>query len=319
MKSVRHFFETQLVRFGAWLLPRLPLHGVRLLADLVGSLAFLIDYRGRDTALENLRAAFGSRFTFAQRFSIAHRSYRTFAGTFLGLFWSVRLTEQTWRDYVTVTPASQADDDAARASGSIWVTPHYGNFEIIGLSWGFRGFPLQVIAQDFKNPGLTAIFKQLREQSGHDVIPQRQAMVRLFKALKNGGHCALLTDLTIKPSRAATVIRCFGLQTCVTTLHVQLAQRLSLPLFPTLCQPSSDSDHTEAQILGVLRPQPGDALTPPTQAIWDHFEPFIHQHPERWMWMYKHWRYLPPDAPAQNYPAYANPNKAFNRLLDQLP
>jgi hypothetical protein len=30
--------------------------------------------------------------------------------------------------------------------------------------------------------------------------------------------------------------------------------------------------------------------------------------------MYKHWRFLPRDADDGGYPAYANPNKAFDRL-----
>jgi Kdo2-lipid IVA lauroyltransferase/acyltransferase len=45
------------------------------------------------------------------------------------------------------------------------------------------------------------------------------------------------------------------------------------------------------------------------------FEPVFREYPECWMWMYKHWRYLPPGAREGEYPAYANRSKKFDRLL----
>jgi lauroyl/myristoyl acyltransferase len=50
------------------------------------------------------------------------------------------------------------------------------------------------------------------------------------------------------------------------------------------------------------------------QALWSIFEPIISRQPAPWLWMYKHWRFLPRDADDGGYPAYANPNKAFDRL-----
>ena len=79
-------------------------------------------------------------------------------------------------------------EELARQRGGIWVTPHFGNFELVSHVWGFRGFPFVVVAQDFKNPSLTAIFKRLRQGSGHTVISQQGAMLRLMKTLSNRGH-----------------------------------------------------------------------------------------------------------------------------------
>ena len=45
----------------------------------------------------------------------------------------------------------------------------------------------------------------------------------------------------------------------------------------------------------------------------------IREHPECWMWMYKHWRYLPASVPdpeiARYYPCYANPAPAFAAMV----
>ncbi|MGZ5023670.1 MAG: LpxL/LpxP family acyltransferase, partial [Chthoniobacterales bacterium] len=52
------------------------------------------------------------------------------------------------------------------------------------------------------------------------------------------------------------------------------------------------------------------------QACWDRFEPLVRQNPAPWLWMYKHWRYLPPDT-RRSYPYYANESPHFAKLLAQ--
>jgi len=316
VKRLRYFLETQIVRAAAWTLPQLPRHLILLLAQVIGSIAYALDSVGRSNALENLRAAFGDRYAPAERRAIARRSYQNFARTFLDLFWARSLTPENWRSHVQIQLDDPAAEDQARQTGGVWVTPHFGNFEFVSLIWGFRQFRFTVVAQDFKNPELTEIFTTLRQHSGHEVIPQEGAMLRLVKSLKRQGHAGLLTDLNIKPSRAATVISCFGLQTCVPTLHVTLAQRLGLSIITGVCIPWDDGTY-RVQIFSAIRPQPEDDINALTQQVWDHFENAIRQHPECWMWMYKHWRYLPTTEPDPRYPAYANPSGAFRKLLKE--
>lgn len=317
MKALRFQLEVALVRAAIWLLPRLPRRLILLAARVIGALACALDRRGRATALENLRAAFGGRFTPAERLRIARRSYQNFARTFLDLFWARGLDSANWQRHVRIRFDAEDAERQARETGAVWATPHFGNFELVSLIWGFRGFRFTVVAQDFKNPRLTQLFRDLRQHSGHIVIPQEGAMLRLVKSLKRQGHAALLTDLNIKPGRAATVIDCFGLKTCVTTLHVTLAQRLRLSILTGVCRPLPDGGY-EVRIFDAIRPQPGDDPTAVAQQVWNHFERAIRAHPECWMWMYKHWRYLPAEEKDPAYPAYANPSGAFRKLLREV-
>lgn len=282
-----------------------------------GSLAYYLDARGRQTALENLRVAFPSDYSQAERRRIARKSYQVFARTFLDLFWSSALTPETWQQHVSIQMCDAHAETQARETGGVWVTPHFGNFEFVSLIWGFRGIPFTVVAQDFKNPGLTAIFKKLRQHSGHNVISQENAMLKLMKALKRKGHAGLLTDLNIPPGKASTIIQCFGLETCVPTLHVQLALRLGLSIMTGVCSPLPDGRY-QVSIFEAIRPLPGDDVTALTQRVWDHFEKAIREQPECWLWMYKHWRYLPSREPNPAYPKYAKPSKKFTALRESM-
>ncbi len=317
MKKIRYFIEVSLVRIAVWGIPRLPRHVLLVLARCLGALAWRLDARGRATALENLRVAL-PEIDLSARKATGRAAYQNFARTFMDLFWGSRMTAENWSDLIKIRFDDPPAEAAARASGALWVTPHYGNFEMVSLAFGFFDLKLTVVAQDFKNPGLTEIFKQLRGHSGHIMIPQENAMIRLFKALKRHGHTAMLTDLNIKPSEAAAAIRCFGKETCVTTGHVMLARRLQLPIFPTLCHPLEDGTY-DVTVHGPIWSKEGESAADTTQRIWDVFEVAIRKHPERWMWMYKHWRYLPAGEGCADYPDYANPNKAFRLLARSTP
>ncbi len=312
MKKLRYFCETALVAAAAWLLPRLPRALILGLARAIGTAAYHLDRRGRTTALENLRVALGIEGPRAA--ALARGSYQNFARTFLDLFWSARLTRDNWPQFVTIHHGAEAAEARAREVGALWVTPHFGNFELASLFWGFRDFQFTVVAQDFKNPALTGLFKRLREHSGHTVITQQGAMLRLMKTLKRRGHAALLTDLTVDPGRTAAAIDCFGLKTCVTTLHVQLARRLGLAIIPGVCLPLPDGRY-EVHIFEAIEPQPEQSDHEVAQRVWDHFERAIREHPQAWLWMYKHWRYQPALGRNPAYPAYARVSGAFLDLL----
>jgi len=315
MKKLRYFIETCTLKSMAWLLPRLPRHALMALARAVGTLAYLIDYRGRSTAVENLRVAFKGKYGWWERHQITRRAFQNFARTYIDLFWAASVTRDNWMQHSLLDQSARDMHAAARDRGIVWVGPHFGNFEFMALIWGYMDVRFTVIAQNFKNPGLTDIFKQAREVSGHTVIPQQSAMLRMVKALSRGGNVAILTDLNVKPHRTSAIIECFGLKTCVTTIHVMLAQRLGLLLAPTLCVPNEDGTYS-MKVGKPIEPKPEDSSQSIAQQCWDCFEPEIRARPELWMWMYKHWRYLPGDGTDDQYPAYANAeDKRFAKMV----
>lgn len=315
VKKIRLQIERWLVQFGVWWVPQLSREQVLRVARVAGWLAYLIDYRGRSTAHQNLRAAFADdHITPDQVRRVAMASYQNFARTFLDLFWSARLTPEEYSRLVTLHWQDPTTPELARKGGSLWVSPHFGNFELMNLAVGVACFPLVTIAQNFKNETLTGVFAKLRQGTGNLIIPQQGAMLRIVKELKRGGHASLLTDLNVKPGRSAGVIECFGLKTCVTTLHTSLAQRLSLPVIPSICLPQVDGTY-RCWFAAPMFSQDYSSPREMAQAVWDRFMPSLREMPEGWLWMYKHWRYLPGTPDDTRYPGYANPSPGFEAMV----
>ena len=313
-KPIRYRLEELGCRALAAGVPRIPRRTCVRLATHLGDLAFRLDRRGRAVALANLECVFGEQGSIAERQRIARGSYRNFARTMLDLFWAKNLTPDNYREYLHLTGFEElkARHDG-NAAGSVWLGIHHGNFEWGSLACGFHGFANTAVAENFKNPRLDPIFNELRQVSGHRIIPQDKSMLRLLRAVKGGGATEMLVDLSLHPSQAATVIEAFGLKMCVTVLHAVLAQRVGALLVPFETEPLPDGSCRVIAHPPIAWPA-GATIQQIAQLCWDRFEPIIRARPEHWLWSYKHFRYKPRST-HRAYPFYANASRSFDKLL----
>lgn len=311
---MRYRIEWAALRSAEIIIPLLPLRLVRLAAQGIGSLTWLLDARGRRVIRENLRLALGATQGEKARRRIERENYRSFARTFLELFWGKRLKAKDWEEYFTLKFDSPEAEAVASAGRCIFATAHCGNFEWLSLGRALKFGPSMIIAQDFKNPPLTAIFRRLRSQGGQIIIPQEGAMLKLFRHLKKGGSAAALVDLNTPPDQSATVIRRFGMWSSISVLHVALAARTGLPVVPALALPG-EGGKWELRFFDPIYVSAETSLQTAAQQCWDSIEPVLRQHSEQWMWLYKHWRFLPPGENPALYPDYANHSNTFKRLF----
>ena len=229
------------------------------------------------------------------------------------LLWSPRLTPLNFLWYIELQNFEETMRDTGPERSVIIACYHYSNFEWLSLACGFLDLKGTIISQEFKNASLDPIFRKLREQSGHELVPRERGIMRLYKVLRRKGRTALLVDLTVPPSQGAVAIDCFGLKTCVTSAHAWLSERTGVPVIPAHCEPLPNGRYRL-----IFHPKisntSGMTYQQIAQACWDSFEPYVRKNPAPWLWMYKHWRYLPANAD-RPYPFYANFCRPFEDML----
>jgi KDO2-lipid IV(A) lauroyltransferase len=316
-KAFRYRLEVWAIRGLAALIPRLPRPLAFQVGRGAGSLAAVLDQHGRKTALANLEAAFGDRFSTAERAEITRRSYQQFAGTMIDLFWSPRLNADNFRRLIEFEGFDHFEKTVGRRNPHIFACYHYGNFEMLSLGCGWAGITPHIITQEFKNAGLDPIFNHLRTRSGHTIVPRDGGIVRLYKALRRGGSVAILVDLALQLHQPTVAIDCFGLKTSVTFAHAWLAEKTGAPIVPIHAEPLPGG-RCRIVIHPKLEIPAGASHQQVAQLCWDRFEPFVRQKPAPWLWMYKYWRYQPADA-ARAYPTYARPSPQFDALIASAP
>ena len=293
----------------------LPWRWIGPLASVVGGAFFSLDRHRRKVTLANLRAAFGDRLSEAEIHTIGRRSYGVFARTALELLWSPNLSREVLDEIITTEGLNPMPSHGASGKPAIYFCLHAGNFEWLSqiTCRHFGNFP--VIAQKLKNPLLGPLFDGWRSALGQEIMPQRGAMLRTLRHLKEGGKMGMLIDLNLKPSEGPVVIRCFGrFLTPVTRLPAELALRTGAALVPVECLPRPDGGYI-VRYLPELPVTPESPIEEIAQACWDALEPGLHAHPELWLWSYKHWRYRPQGVSAERYPFYASVDNQYQELL----
>lgn len=311
-KKLRHRAEWLAVRGMANLIPLLPRGVCQFLADVIGGAASFVYWPGRKVALSNLALAF-PEMPIAQRKRVATESFQYFARGVTDLFWSPRVTRENLAGVIDCEDLERLAREFGTDRGAIFASLHFGGFEWIGAALGLHGFELTYVTQAFKNPLLDDTFNELREIFGHRTIRREGAILRLTKALRKQRSTGLTLDLTVSPKLPSVVINCFGMQTCVTFAHAWLHQHTGAPIVPVHCEPQPDGRY-KLLVHTPLTFGPEATHQQIAQTCWDWFEPHVRRNPAPWLWMYKHWRYLPPAA-SRPYPDYANDSPYFRKLL----
>jgi KDO2-lipid IV(A) lauroyltransferase len=316
-KKIRYRLEWLGLLLATKLVPLLSRKTCFHVARILGWLMSILDRHGRKVALSNLEVAFGDQLSIHDRRKIARESFQHFARTMLDLLWSPRLSRENFRDYIEFENLEEIDRATGPERNFITACYHYSNFEWFSLASGYSELTGTIIAQEFKNSLLDPIFKKIREQSGHELIPRERGIVRLYKVLRRKGRTALLVDLTVPPDEGAVAIECFGLKTSVTSAHAWLHQQTGVPIIPVHCEPLAGGRYRVVfhRKIDTTRDM---TLQQIAQACWNSFEPYVRKNPAPWLWMYKHWRYRPANT-ERPYPFYSHRAKAFEEILQPPP
>lgn len=312
-KRVRYRLEWIGLLVAAKLVPLLSRKSCFHLAQMLGALMSILDRAGYRVALNNLEVAFGDELSEHARRKIARESFQHFARTVIDFLWSPNLTREIFSRYIELQNFEEASRGTGPERGLIVVCYHYSNFEWASMACGFAGLNSTIIAQEFRNPLLDPIFSKIREQAGHELIPRKRGIVRLYKVLGRNGSTALLVDLTVRPRQGGVAIDCFGLKKSVPSAHAWLHERTGAPIVPAHCEPLPDGRYRV-----IFHPKidntAGMTHQQIAQACWDSFEPYVRRNPAPWLWMYKHWRYEPANS-TRPYPFYANVSRRFEEIL----
>lgn len=305
-RTLRFALELALARFAHAVIPRLPRRVVVLLARATGTLGASIAFQLRKVALANLDIAFGDTMTSSQKRKVVRRAFQSFTLTMLDHFWFARHTEQRIRTWVEFHPDSL---NGLSPGAQVCVTAHMGNWEILGMAVAVHREPLVSVAAPLANRKLDRFLNELRHTTGQVILSKHGAVRGLMKTLRNGGKIALVLDQNTKPSAGGIFVNFFGLPVPVSSAVAMLALRTSARVSVGTCLADRSGRYSVPKAVDVPVPTTGDhgpnAIKDLTDRIAVELETLIRNHPEHWLWMYKRWKYLPPDSTTKGYPFYA--------------
>lgn len=258
----------------------------------LGSLLRLVGVR-RAVAMENLERAFPGHDDAWRRSVLAahYRELGRVAADYARMPELVRAPrEQVFAPWIGEEHIHAA---RARGKGVLFVTGHFGHFELLGAVAG-QMMPMAVMVKPLSNPGADAWLWKLRSSVGVEQLPIGAGVRGALKRLRAGGAVAMLADQDAR--RDGVFVPFFGTPASTPTGPAWLSLASGAPLVFGTCLRGPDGRY-EARFLPPILPvgEADDAravyeLTRRHTALLEHA---ICERPESWFWLHKRWKTAP--------------------------
>ena len=287
---MRHRAEYAAVRVLIALVRVMPDALVRACGRALGHAFYTFDRAHRRIAERNLAAAFPAR-PAAERRAIARDAFAHFGRLLMELLKFSTLSPAAMLARVEVDGEERARAAYAHGKGVLFVTGHFGFWELQAMVHALRVEPIAVLARALDNAALNRLLEDMRQRTGNTVIYRKGTIRRVLRVLQAGHGVAVLIDQHIQ-TRDAIAIDFFQRPAATTAAVAALALRTGAPVVPVFALPIAGGRYRMIYEHPVEPPAADseDAVREFTQRCTDVLEMYVRRHPELWLWMHRRWR-----------------------------
>jgi len=268
----------------------LPVPAVERAGALLGLAACLFDRAHRRIARKNVAAAFPGRSAAEQR-AIVRGAFAHFGRLLFELLKFSTLTSAAMLARVEFEGDERVRQAYAQGKGVLFVTGHFGFWELQAMVHALRLRPMAVVARALDNRALNDLLERIRTRTGNTVIYRQGTIRRVLRLLHAGEGVGILIDQHIQ-SRDAISVTFFDRPAATTSVVAALALRTGAPVVPLFALPLGGGRYRMIYEHPVQPPpeDSADAVHDFTQRCTDVLEMYVRRHPELWLWMHRRWR-----------------------------
>jgi Kdo2-lipid IVA lauroyltransferase/acyltransferase len=256
----------------------------------LGLTVYLLDGPHRQIANENVAAAFPTRSP-AERRRIVRGAFKHFGRLLFELLKFSTLSSEAMLARVEFEGEERVRAAYAHGKGVLFVTGHFGYWELQAMVHALRLPPMAVMARTLDNPALNDLLETMRTRTGNSVIYRQSTIRRVMRQLQAGQGVGVLIDQHIL-GRDAIFVDFFNRQAATTSAVAALALRTGARVVPLFALPLGGGRFRMIYEHPV-EPPSADAEHPLrefTQRCTDVLEMYVRRHPDLWLWMHRRWR-----------------------------
>lgn len=265
---------------------------------LLGELLYRVARPQRRVALYNLRLAFPEK-SETERHAILRRSCRNLGRVAAEFCHLSSLTPASVHDYVRIDDPQRWQDAlaAGAARGTVILTGHLGNFELLAYAHGLLGHPITLVHRPMRNQLVDRAITGLRARAGTTSLAKKTAAKAALRALHDHRIVAIPADQN-QTRRYGVFVDFFRLPASTTPGPARLAMLSRAPLLPVFLVRNGESATHRLLVLGEVElvdtgNRDQDVVTN-TQRCTAVIEDMLRRYPDQWIWFHKRWKTRPP-------------------------
>lgn len=280
--------STLLTKLCLGLLSLFPLSTHHRIGKLLGSLLFIFNNRNKHIARVNINICFPN-LSPTEKARLLKNTLEENGKTLIECFWLWKHPQQV---LTTLVGKIENNHLLERASlqGSIFVTPHFGSWEFIGLLTA-SNCNLLILYAPPKSKHIEMLSCHGRSSTGGTVISTDELNAKhLIRHIKNGGSVGILPD-QVPEGNGGVYSAFFNRKAYTSTLVCKLAKKLQCPVvFCYALRGKQEPLEYNAYYYDAPKEIYSDDVLLGTDALNKSIEKFISTAPDQYVWGYKRFK-----------------------------
>jgi len=273
----------------------LPRRLSRAFAITIAQLVYLFHIRLRRVGMRNLEMAFPEK-SEAERRRILRGVFTSLGRQLAELCQFPRYTPQNVDEVVVYDGLENYERAYARGKGVLFVTAHFGGWELSAFAHSLHGHWLHVVMRPMDNPYLDRLLQSYRTMHGNKVVPKDDFVRGLLAAMKCGETVGILMDTNMTPPQGVFV-DFFGIPACTASGLARIALRTDAAVVPGFTIWDEKLRKYRLRFdpaLPLVRTGDLEAdIVVNTQRFTAVIEEYVRKYPEQWLWVHRRWKTRP--------------------------
>ncbi len=259
---------------------------------LLARLLFLFNKEHRFIADVNLNLAYKNTLTKEQKSDIVYKSYKSLMFNLFEYMENQYISKDELLAKATITNENVILDAIKQKRKIIFVTAHYGGWELaipyIALKYG----TLAVVNKKMKNEYINNMYIQARDRNNIIMLDKTVAAKGMIKAFKNDQFVAIAID---QNTSNGVEIDFFGSHAMATDAPARLALKFDAVIIPVFAVCKGFREYElkiyDAIDTKLFEYKSEDKIQELTQKQHSIIEQQIRDIPEQWFWQHKRWKH----------------------------
>lgn len=290
-----------LVLLMAYAIRALGFRGLLLLGGGLGNLLRWLGFRGK-IVRANLDITIGAALSPAEYQTLVKRIYRNVGITFLEIARNFSLSCARMAEELELSETDTATIQAilARGKGSVFISGHIGNWELLGMGMAAKKFPVSIVVKKMNNPLAQVLIERQRGKTGVEIIYSGNTLQKMKEALARGNAIGFMVDQNITGKKGIRA-NFLGVPAASIRGLANLVRETGTSVVP-FCAVHLPNGKNRVEILPEL-----SYLTAPelpensperlareewlnTQQYQHAIEQLVRRRPDQWLWIHRRWK-----------------------------
>jgi KDO2-lipid IV(A) lauroyltransferase len=227
--------------------------------------------------MTNLNIAFGDTISEQEKKSIIQKAYKNLLIYLSDFIYNTGISKDELLKKVNFENRDIVD--RYKDKNIIFITAHYGNWELLSLAIGAFIKKITIVGRDLDSQVMQKILKHHREQFDIELVSKKGAIKNLIKAINNNRTIGLLVDQNTS-DRDGIIVNFFGKEVRHTPTAMLLANKFDAVVIPAFITTDDYKNYT----IRFYEPVTS------TQEESDIIERVVREKPEEWFWFHRRWK-----------------------------